>query len=302
MKKIKLCKDGPKLSPFVYGCWRLLDDPDGTDTKRIREKIDACLESGITSFDHADIYGGYGCEEVFGNALKESPGLKDQIEIVTKCGIMLVDSARPENRIKHYNHSKKHIISSVERSLKNLHVDKIDLLLIHRPGPLMNPEELADALDSLRKSGKIKHYGVSNFTTSQFKMLNAFTKKNLVTNQIEMNPLYQEPFLDGTLDYLVQKKIRPMAWSPTAGGRIFTDSSPEVSRLRETVQSVANRYGAQIDQILYSWLLRHPSQPVVVLGTNKPERIKQATAALKIQLDEQDWYEIWSAATGEEVP
>ncbi|MBU42163.1 MAG: oxidoreductase [Spirochaetaceae bacterium] len=302
MKKKALSKDGPKVSPFIYGCWRLLDDPEGSDIKRVREKIDACLESGITTFDHADIYGGYGCEEVFGNALKDSPNLRDKMEIVTKCGIMLVDPARPDNRIKHYNHSGNHVIKSAERSLKNLNVDTIDLLLIHRPGPLMDPEELGAALDHLRKAGKIKYYGVSNFTTSQFKMLNACTNKKLATNQIEMNPVHQDPFLDGTLDYMVQKQIRPMAWSPTAGGAIFNDSSPQFVRLRETLQEIAGRYGMEMDQVLYSWLLMHPSQPAVVLGTNRPERIKKSIEARSRQLEYQDWYAIWSAASGEEVP
>ncbi len=302
MKKKALSKDGPKVSPFIYGCWRLLDDPEGSDIKRVREKIDACLESGITTFDHADIYGGYGCEEVFGNALKDSPNLRDKMEIVTKCGIMLVDPARPENRIKHYDHGGNHVIKSVERSLKNLNVDVIDLLLIHRPGPLMDPEELGAALDHMRTSGKIKYYGVSNFTVSQFKMLNSCTERKLATNQVEMNPLYQEPFLDGTLDYLIQKQIRPMAWSPTAGGRIFNDTSEASVRVRDAVQEIAARYGMEMDQVLYSWLLMHPSNPAIILGTNKPERIRRAVESKTRHLDKQDWYAIWSAGNGQEVP
>lgn len=302
MKKRAISKDGPKLSTFVYGCWRLLDDPEGHDVKRIRTKIDACLESGISTFDHADIYGGYACEEAFGKAIKDSPSLLDHMEIITKCGIMLVDPARPENRIKHYNHTGNHIIKSVERSLKNLNVSVIDLLLVHRPGPLMDPEELGAALDHLKKAGKIKHYGVSNFTVPQYKMLNSCTRKKLVTNQIEMNPLNPQPFLDGTLDYLVQKQIRPMAWSPTAGGRIFTEDSQECRRLRSTLESVAGRYDMAVDQILYAWLLNHPSSPLIVLGTNQPERIQRSVDARKVRMDPQDWYEIWSAASGEEVP
>lgn len=298
-----LARKTPPLSPFVYGCWRLLEDPEGADPARVRAKIDACLEVGISSFDHADIYGGYQCEELFGRALQDAPrSLRDSLQIVTKCGIMLVDPARPDNRIKHYNHSRKHVIASAERSLKNLGIERIDLLLIHRPGPLMDPEELAAGLDRLRNDGKIRAYGVSNFTPSQFKLLESFTKKKLATNQLELHPMNPAPFLDGSLDLLLQKGVRPMAWSPTAGGRIFTDDGPDFARLRACLTEIAQRYGAEIDQILYAWLFRHPSRPAIVLGTNRLERIKSSVKALDLKLDVQDWYAIWSAAAGVEVP
>ena len=300
--RIKMAPHGPEVSRFAYGVWRILDDPAGAAPAEVLKKIDACLELGITTFDHADIYGGYGCETAFGAALKQRPALKQELEIITKCDIMLVDPARPQNRIKHYDSSAAHIQSSAERSLQNLGVDVIDVLLLHRPDPLMDADETARALTALRETGKIRHAGVSNFTPSQFDLLQSRLNFPLVTNQIEINLLRLEPFLDGTLDQCQRLRIAPMAWSPTAGGASFTAETEAARRIRSVAAKLAEKYATTPDAILYAWLLRHPANIVCVLGTNRVDRIASAVGAFAIRLELQDWYELWSASTGVEVP
>ncbi|MCG8417124.1 MAG: aldo/keto reductase [Proteobacteria bacterium] len=300
--RVTMAPGGPEVSRLAYGVWRLLDDPDGADPARVLAKIEACLECGITSFDHADIYGGYGCEEAFGAALKQHPSLRQKIEIITKCGIMLVDPARPQNRIKHYDYSKQHIIASVERSLANLHTDFIDIVLLHRPSPLLDPDEVAGAFHQLRDQGKVRHVGVSNFTPVQLDTLASRLDIAIVTNQVEIHPFQLDAFLDGTLDQCLQRRIAPMAWSPTAGGRVFAGDGPADLRVRGALDELARKYDASPDQILYAWLLKHPSGIIPVLGSNRPERITSAARALDIDLDIQDWFAVWVAATGSEMP
>lgn len=293
---------GPEVSRLAYGVWRLTEDPDGSAPTQVLAKIDACLEAGITTFDHADIYGGYACEALFGRAVQERPALKDDIEIITKCGIMLVDPARPGNRIKHYNLTSKHIIESADRSLQNMGVDVLDVLLLHRPSPMMDPDAAASAFTILKQQGKIKHAGVSNFTPSQFALLQSRLDFPLVTNQIEIHLLRLDPFLDGSLDQCQEYRIAPMAWSPTGGGRIFTGTGVREVRVRNKLENLAAKYGASMDQILYAWLHRHPSNIVTVLGTNNVERIRSAAGSFAVELELQDWFELWSASTGAEVP
>ncbi|MEQ9365374.1 MAG: aldo/keto reductase [Leptospirales bacterium] len=300
--KILMAPQGPEVSRFAYGVWRILDDPQGAAPATVLKKIDACLELGITTFDHADIYGGYGCEEAFGAALKERPGLKDGIEIVTKCDIMLTDPARPNNRVKHYDTSAAHIQSSAERSLKNLNVDRIDVLLLHRPDPLMDANETAGALSALRESGKIRYAGVSNFAPAQFDLLQSRLNFPLVTNQIEINPMRLDSFLDGSLDQCQRLRMSPMAWSPSAGGAIFTGKSEQATRVRACLEKLAGARDTSPDVILYAWLNLHPANIVTVLGTNQIERIQSAARSFAVTLDRQEWFEVWSASTGAEVP
>ncbi|ACY17620.1 aldo/keto reductase [Haliangium ochraceum] len=300
--RLKLGPDGPEVSRLAYGVWRLLDDPEGAGEARVLAKIDTCLEHGITTFDHADIYGGYGCEEAFGRALKARPGLRERIEIVTKCGIMLTDPARPDNRIKHYDYSSQHIIASAERSLRNLGCEHIDVLLLHRPSPLLDPAEVAEAADTLRAQGKLGALGVSNFTPAQLSALASYVDAPIVTNQVEIHPLRLDAFLDGTLDQCLERNIVPMAWSPTAGGRLFRPEDERSRRVHEVFARLSETYQAGVDQLVYAWLLRHPARIVPVLGTNQPERIAAAARALEISWDIQDWFAVWSASTGAEVP
>jgi predicted oxidoreductase len=300
--RVKLAPEGPEVSRLAYGVWRWMRDPQGTEPQRVLARIQACLDCGITTFDHADIYGGYRCEGVFGAALRASPGLRRKMELVTKCGSMLVHPSQPRTRLKHYDYSRQHIIESVERSLRNLATDFLDVLLLHRPSPLLDPDEVAEALHLLVKQGKVRHVGVSNFTPAQFDTLASRLKVPLVTNQVEIHPLRLEPFLDGTIDQCMQRRISPMAWSPLGGGRLLGGQGEAAERVRAVLTGLADRYAAEPDQLLYAWLLHHPSRIVPVLGTNRIERITSAAHALSLRMDPQDWFAVWSAATGAEVP
>ncbi len=262
--------------------------------------INESMELGITTFDHADIYGHYTTEETFGKALKSKSSLRSQLQIVTKCGIKLTTSNRPNNKIKSYELGASYIIKSVETSLRNLHTDYIDLLLIHRPSPLMNPFEIAEAFDLLRKMGKVRHFGVSNFTPTQFDMLSWHFP--LITNQVEASILHTEPFFDGTFDQCLKHNIRPMIWSPLAGGKIFGENlDGQAKEVQEVAQKLANKYDCGLDQILLAWLLQHPAKLHPVVGTAKVSRLKKAVEAMEIQMTNQEWFELLEAARGHEV-
>jgi predicted oxidoreductase len=196
MERVELCAGGPRLSPVVAGAWRM--DGWGWSAQERLRWIEACLALHISSFDHADIYGDYRVQSLFGEALALQPGLRDQLQLVGKCGIRLVSAARPEHRVKSYDTSRAHIEASVEQSLRELRTDRLDLLLIHRPDPLMDADEVAAAFDALRRAGKVLHFGVSNFTPAQFELLDA--RVPLCTNQVELNPLNRSVLHDGTLD------------------------------------------------------------------------------------------------------
>lgn len=303
MQHVTLAKNGPKVSRLAYGLWRLADDPQGSGPAIVEAKIRACLAAGITTFDHADIYGGYTCEGLFGHVLKQQPALRDQMQIVTKCGINAPGEHRPLARVKHYDATAAAIEQCVERSLRELGTDRLDLLLIHRPDWLTPAEEAAAGLNRLMRAGKILHAGVSNFSTHQFDLLNAAMEQPLVTNQIEVSLLQTKAIYDGTLDQCERLKLRPMAWSPTAGGRLFDAADAAAARVRAAVVALSSKYGgAGVDQLSLAWLLALPSQPVVVIGTNQINRIASAASAAMIQLDRQDWYGLWTAAAGQPVP
>jgi predicted oxidoreductase len=308
VERVSLSPDGPEVSRLVWGAWRLADDPTLADgaaasVRGVRHIIDRCLELGITTVDHADIYGGYRCETLFGNALREAPGLRHRLELITKCGVCLTDDARPDTLVKHYDSTAGHITASVERSLVNLATDTLDLLLIHRPDPMMDPDDTAAALRGLREAGKIRHAGVSNCTPAQFELLQSRLDFPLVTNQIEVSPLHLAPFTDGTLDDCLRRRLRPMAWSPMAGGRLLRGSDADAQRVRAALHRVAQRHErAGVDQVALAWLLRHPSHMVPLIGTVKVGRITAAVGALDLALDRQSWFEIYEAGLGHEVP
>ena len=293
--------DSLELSRLVagvmkWGVWGHDFDRAGFD-----RLIRGCLDQGVTTFDHADIYGHYTTEAAFGEVLRADPGLRDRLELVTKCGIRLTTPNRPANRAKAYEVTADYIRASVEQSLKNLHTDRIDLLLIHRPSPLLHPDEVAETVRALIDAGKVLHFGVSNFTPGQFALLH--DRIPLLTNQIECSALHDAPLVDGTLDQCLQHRIRPMAWSPLGGGAYFGDApSPAAQRLRALFATLRARYaGATDDQLLLAWLLRHPAGILPVLGTGKLARIEAAVAATAIELDSQDWFLIWEAARGHEA-
>lgn len=286
------------LSPIVAGAWRLAQW-QWNAAERLRW-IEQCVELGITSFDHADIYGAYTVEALFGEALAHAPALKAKLQMVSKCGIQLAVPARPTTRRKHYDTSKAHIIASAEQSLRNLGVDALDVLLIHRPDPLMDADEIAEAFTRLRQDGKVKAFGVSNFTPSQFALVDARTP--LVTNQIEWHPLRPSPMFDGTLDQAQQLRRPPMIWSPLAGGALFTSEDEAARRTRGVLEAIGAQHSVSATTIAFAWLLRHPSKPVPVAGSRRVEVMADAMRALTVRLDNAEWTDIHVAATGREMP
>ncbi|KGX92551.1 oxidoreductase [Pontibacillus halophilus JSM 076056 = DSM 19796] len=300
MEKIQLAND-LSLSRIIHGHWRLKDW--NISKEETLELVEYCISQGITTFDHADIYGNYECEALFGEALKLKPELREQIELVTKCGIVLPSENRPDHKTHHYNTSKDHIIQSVNQSLHNLATDYIDLLLIHRPDPFMDPAEVAEAFKELKQEGKVRHFGVSNFKQSQYDMLQAHLEFELVTNQIELSPYNLENFQDGTLDLCQEKRIAPMAWSPLGGGDVFTSQDDKAVRLRETLKKVANELGTDhIDEVMYAWLLSHPAQIMPIVGSGKKERIDRAIKAQSHTLTRDQWFEIYTSSMGYDIP
>ena len=302
LKRFKLSPAGPEVSALAYGAWRLAEDPAGTSVPRIREKIDACLENGITTFDHADIYGRYTCEGLFGRVLAEAPALRDRMEIVTKCGINVPCDNRPGVRVNHYDVTAAAIERCVDRSLRELRTDRIDVLLIHRPDWLTSAEETARGLLDVIKAGKVRSVGVSNYNPHQFALLARFLGRAPVTNQIEVSLLRMDGIYDGTLDQCQAADVHPMAWSPLAGGRLFSGGEPDAARARTALERMARHYGASAEQLALAWVAALPSRPQVVVGTNQPDRIRSAALGVQITLDRQDWYELWQAAQGRSVP
>ncbi|MCW7479549.1 aldo/keto reductase [Leptospira kanakyensis] len=296
--QIEFPKHKFSISRLVYGIWRLHEDKEGNSPERILKKIETCLSLGIDTFDHADIYGDFENEELFGNALSKNTSIKSKIKIITKCGIQVPGS---KFSTKHYNTSKEHIRYSVERSLRKLQVDHLDVVLIHRPDPLMDPYELAEIFETLIREGKVNHFGVSNFTPSQFQMLQAVYKKPLFTNQVEFHPFHTESLFDGTFDQALEHKTHPMIWSPTGGGRIFSPKSEREVATVSKLKEIAKEHGCSVDQVLYSWFLNHPAGLVPILGTNDPERIQSAAECFSYPLTRVEWFSILEAARGKEV-
>ncbi len=300
--RFQLSPQGPEVSALAYGLWRLADDPQGTAPARVRQKIEACLEAGITTFDHADIYGQYRCEGLFGRALAEAPELRDRMEIITKCGINVPCANRPGVRVNHYDTTATAIARCVDRSLRELNTDRIDLLLMHRPDWLTSAEETARGLQAVMAAGKVKRVGVSNYNPHQFALLTRFLGEVPATNQIEVSLLRLDAITDGTLDQCQAAEVHPMAWSPLAGGRLINGIQPEAVRARDALARIGAEYAASADQMAYAWVAALPSRPQVVIGTNQIERIRAAAASTRIALERQHWYELWSAAQGRSVP
>ncbi len=288
----------PLMSRIVAGAWRM-GDWQWTPQERLRW-IEACVEIGVTTFDHADIYGGYTVEQLFGEALVLAPHLRAKLQLVSKCGICLISGNRPAHRVKHYNTSTDHIIRSAENSLRMLGTDHLELLLLHRPDALMDADEVAAAFTHLRLMGKVQHFGVSNFTPAQFDLLQS--RFPLVTNQVELHPLHLAPLHDGTLDQCQQRRIQPMIWSPLAGGRLMTGTDEVPSLVRSVLEAIGARHGVSAVTIAFAWLLRHPSRPIPVAGSRRIAAMREAVAALEVQLDAEEWTEIWAAGSGNEVP
>lgn len=298
--KIAFMQDTLEVSRVIAGIMRLMEW--NMSTEELLNWIETVMDMGITTFDHADIYGGYRCEGEFGKALALKPSLRQQMQIVTKCGIMLVKPNRPQNTIHHYDTSYNHIIASAENSLRELQTDYLDLLLIHRPDPLMDADEVARALDALRQAGKVRYCGVSNFMPWQFNLLQSRLSFPLITNQIELSPLYLAPLHDGTLDQCQQLRIVPMIWSPVGGGSLFDPQDSRTARVHEALKALAETHNAGIDQVALAWVMMHPTHPAPVIGTGKLERVQAAADAVNLRLTRQEWFTVWEASNGHEVP
>ena len=295
MERVSL--GGVSLSRLVYGMWRLGDD-ENTSSAHVQAKIKACLAQGITSFDQADIYGGYQAEALLGAALRAAPQLRDKMEIVTKCDIVAPVGRHSAARVKHYDTSAAHINASVEASLRDMATDHIDLLLVHRPDPLMDHLETGAALDALVASGKVRAVGVSNFRPWDFTLLQSGMKSHLVTNQIELSLVAHDGFTNGDVAFHQERGLPLMAWSPLAGGRLLAEAGKD---LRARLTEIGAAHGTDCGAAAVAWLLRHPARIIPVLGTNSLERIGTIASALDVEIDRQTWFELYTLIRGSEV-
>ena len=295
MERIKI-NETLDFSQIIYGMWRLADG-ENSDNKSLLNKINLCLEQGITTFDQADIYGDYSAEALFGRVLKENKALRNKIEIVTKCGIVAPCGKYSDVPVKYYDTSKKHINASVNASLKNMNVDHIDMLLIHRPDPFMDHYETGHALDELVKSGKVRSVGVSNYRPYDWELLQSSMNNQLHTNQIELSLQSIESFTNGDVVFH-QKNASPiMAWSPLGGGKLMTNKN----KLTNKMDEIASNYNVDRSAVAISFLLTHPANIIPIMGTNNINRISKISDAFKVKMDRITWFELYTAALGREV-
>ena len=285
------------FAPLIIGAMRLGQWGSKYNTSQYEAFIESCVDMGLTDFDHADIYGDHTTEMEFGKVMATRPDLRARVELTTKCGIMHPSENRPSITVKHYDSSKDHIVNSVNASLKNLQVEKIKLLLIHRPDYLMDVQEIVEAFDQLKTSGKVDHFGVSNFTQSQFQLLNE--NFPLVNNQLEFSLTHPFPLMDEASYYFQQKQVKITAWSPLGGGKVF--DSAHNPGLTSCLEAMGKKYDCGADQILYAWITRHPLGIIPVSGTAKISRVKDTLAALDIELTREDWYALLEKSLGHKV-
>lgn len=298
MKKIKL-SENLFLSQVVMGCMRIADS--GLTEAELLRLVEECLDMGVTSIDHAPVYGGYTCEKIFGDAvLRKKPELREKMELITKAGI--VCPGHYGNKTIYYNSTKEEILKEMDESLEKLGTDHVDLLLIHRPDPLADPEETADALETVVKEGKALNVGVSNFMPSQIAMLQSYMSIPLVTNQMELSVKNTENFFNGVVDDALTRKMPLMAWSPLGGGDVFKGTDEKFVRLRTVLTAVAEQYQTTMDAVMYAWLFTHPAKIAALTGTMNADRIRTAVHASDIQLSYDEWYQILEASRGFSVP
>jgi len=265
----------------------------------IASLIKASLELGIYTLDHADIYGDYRCETAFGQGFGLlAPSARQKVQLVSKCGIKLMSASAPERRIKHYDYSYDHIVQSVENSLQRLGAEKLDVLLLHRPSPLLQPEEVARAFSDLQASGKVLDFGVSNFTSGQFDALQSACEQPLVTNQVQISPLHVDYLFDGGQDHALLHDYAPMAWSPLGGGRLFAPKSERDHAVADLFNQLSDVHNLPIDTLAYAWTRKLPSNPTVVVGSGKLERLEAAVQALDFDFPLEDWYAVLQASRG----
>lgn len=285
------------LSPIIAGTmnWGVWDK--NLTSKEMENIIHVCLENKITTFDHADIYGNYTTEADFGKAFASSKIARDKMQLISKCGIQMLAENR-DNRIKHYDYSKSHIIWSVEQSLKNLQTEYLDIFLLHRPSPLMQADEIAEAVEKLKSEGKIIDFGLSNFTSSQTELIRQKTEVSY--NQVQFSATNFEPMLDGSFDYMQLNNIRPMSWNPL--GIVFRNDIPQTHRLKKILATLVSKYSLGADTILLAWVLKHPAKVIPIAGTVNVARIQSLMKAVELDLEKEDWFAIWAESMGEDVP
>ena len=294
MEKIFLSDAGPKVSPAVYGFYRWTSQDLAAG--RMEAVVEQCLELGINTFDHADIYGDYGCEEAFGALIKQKSIKREEVVLFTKCGVVAPSSTRPEVRTTYYDTSKEHILASLEASLRKLQTDYIDVFLLHQLDPLSNLEETAYTLQQLKQSGKIRQIGVVNFTVFQHQLLSSYLRTPVVSNHIEFNLLNTAALENGQIDYMKQCYVRPLATAPLAEGRIATGTDAHAQKVRAVLQEIGQKYGADPESIAVAWLVKLGALPLI--GTTDHQRIRNIADAFALDLDRQDWYAIYAATKG----
>ncbi|HMP93744.1 MAG TPA: aldo/keto reductase [Phnomibacter sp.] len=293
MEKIYLSDSGPKVSPAIYGFWRWTEK-QAADTHSLERIVNLCLDLGINTFDHADVYGDYCAEATFGRLISQKAINRQSLVLFTKCGQCVPGAHRPAYRVRHTNTSAAHIVASVEASLKNLNTDYLDIFLLDGLDPLSPIEETALALEKLRSSGKVKNIGVANFTVFQHQLLASLLRVPIVTNHIRLNLLNTEALDNGQIDYIKQRFMRPIAAEPLADGRIENGTDPHATRVREQLQNLANQYQVGIESLAVAWLCKLGALPLI--GTLSETRIRNIAAGLSIQLDHQDWYALYQAS------
>lgn len=296
MQKIYLSDSGPKVSPAIYGFYRW-NEVSGNAAQTMEKIVNLCLELGINTFDHADIYGDYQCEELFGKLISSKSFKREDIVLFSKCGLVIPHASLPNVRVKHYNTSKDHILKSVDNSLRKLKTDYIDIFLLNNLDPLSNVEETALALQRLKDSGKVKNVGVVNFTVFQHQLLASLLKTPIVTNHIELNLLNTSALDNGQVDYIKQRYMRPLASSPLAAGRIANGTDVQAVKVRAKLEETGKKYNADMESIAVAWLVKLGALPLI--GTISEQRIRNIANAFTIDLDHQDWYELYAASRGE---
>ena len=293
MERIYLSDAGPKVSPAIYGFYRW-NEETVSNSLTMEKIINQCLELGINTFDHAKYYGSQKCEELFGKVISEKSVKREDIVIFTKCGLRLPHPSNPEVRVKHYDSSSAHILSSVEDSLNKLKTDYIDIFLLDHLDPLADLEETALTLRKLKESGKVKNIGIVNFSVFEHQLLASYLKEPIVTNHIELNLLNTSALDNGQLNYIKQRYMRPLASAPLAAGRISVGTDDEAVRVRRKLQEIAPKYDADIESIAVAWLIKLGALPLI--GTTNIQRIKNIVSAFDIELDQQDWYDLYWAS------
>lgn len=292
MQQLYLSDSGPKVSAAVYGFYRWEQETGALGT--MENVVNLCLELGINTFDHADHYGAYGCEEMFGKVISQKSFKREDIVLFTKCGLRLPHASAPDVRIKHYDTSAAHIVKSLENSLRRLRTDYVDIFLLDHLDPISNLEETALTLEKLKKSGKIGNIGVANFSVFQHQLLASYLQSAVVTHHLELNLLNTTALDNGQLDYIKQRYMRPLVSAPVASGRIANGEDPVASRVRKKLQELSPKYGLDIESIAVAWLIQLGALPLI--GTKDEQRIRNIASAVDVKLDHQDWYELYETS------